>query len=253
MFRIAQFSSFVAAFALAVSGAAVAQDTPSADDVVAKYIKATGGKAAYGKLKNRVVKSTLSIEAMQMEMDREEYLEPPNSKAIMTSDFGEIVQGTKGDVAYSVNPMQGAQVFEGAEKAAAMRQASFNPFLNWKDQGAKGEVVGEEEVDGTACWKVEVTREGSDNKETYVFEKESGLLKQIQAMQQGVPSTITFGDYKEVDGVKIAHSMNIGGQMDISIMTSEVKHNVDIPDGTFDLPAEIKALVAADTADTPTE
>lgn len=252
MNRVVQVATCVLALSLILGpmpGAAA--DAPSGDEVIANFVKASGGVSAYKKLKNRVVKSTLAIAAMGMEAPREEYLAPPNSFVSMASDFGDFLNGTKGDVAWSVNPMAGSSVLEGGQKDGAFRQASLNPFLNWKDQGAKAENKGEEAVGDITCYKVEVTRSEGDP-ETYYFGKDDGLLHQIDTTQDGTPSTVTLSNYKEVDGVKVAHRTAITGQFDIEITINSIEHNVDIADDRFNFPSEIEDILsppepAADT------
>lgn len=243
MFRFLNVASVLVALGLVAGLAApsIAQDLPKGADVINKSIKASGGDK-YKDVKNRVTKSTLSIAAMGMEAQREEFLAPPNSLVSMSTDFGDFLNGTTADVAWSVNPMQGAAVLEGEQKEAALRQAQLNPFQGWDKGGATAETVGEETVGEEACYKVEVKR-GEGDPETYLFSKDSGLLVQIQTVQDGMPANVNLSDYKEVDGIKIPHKTSMsGGQFDIEITVNSVEHNVDIPEEKFELPAEIKAL-----------
>ena len=79
--------------------------------------------------------------------------------------------------------------------------------------------------------------------ETVYFSKASGLIVQTTAEQQGMAVTSKVGDYKEVDGVKIAHKMvSEGGAMNITITFDSIEQNVDIDKSKFDIPEEIKAL-----------
>ena len=85
---------------------------------------------------------------------------------------------------------------------------------------------------------------------TLYFEKESGLLVKQEVSQQGGSVETMIGDYKEVDGIKIAHrtaqkTKIEGVQFAVEIVTTidSVEHNVDIPASRFALPDDIKALL----------
>lgn len=229
------------ALTLIPSGIANAGD---ADEIIAKYIKAIGGEAAIKKLKNRVTKGTLGVPDMGIEAAMTVIVEPPNVwNEINIEAMGMVmVNGKSGDVCWSLDPMQGNRILEGGEALTAARQAAIEPFLNWKDHFESAEADGEEEVDGDACYKVVMTPAEGDA-ETVFFSKDSGLIVQTVGIQQGMEVTTTVGDYKEVDGVKLAHSRSsTGGQMNLIFSFDSIEHNVDIEDGKFDLPEEIKAL-----------
>lgn len=214
------------------------------EEVIANYIKAIGGEAAIKKIKNRVTKGSFSLPDMGIEAAMTNIVSPPNMwNEVNVEAMGMVVlQGKSGDVVWSINPMEGSKILEGGEKAAMLRQSSIEPYLNWKDFFASAEVAGEEDVDGDACYKVVLTPKDGDA-ETVYFSKASGLITQTTGSQQGMEVTSKVGDYKEVDGVKIAHSIvSEGGAMNITITYDSIEQNVDIEDGKFDVPEEIKAL-----------
>lgn len=224
-------------------GTALAEE--SGDEIIAKYIEAIGGEAALAKIKNRVTKSTFSLPDMGMEGASTAYAAPPNAYSKTSFDaFGDVESGLKDGVAWSVSPMQGSSILEGQQKRQALRQASLNPLGAWKETFEKAECVGEETVDDTACWKVVMTPKEGES-ETLYFAKDSGLLLKMETPgEMGMTSEIYPSDYKEVDGIKIAHKTEIdGGQFLIEITIDSIEHNVDIPADRFDLPDEIKQLL----------
>ena len=54
-------SAIAALLLLGSNVASRAEDLPKGEDVLKQYVEATGGKAAYEKVKNRVMKGTLEI------------------------------------------------------------------------------------------------------------------------------------------------------------------------------------------------
>lgn len=225
--------------------AAFAADMPSVDDVIAKYIEATGGEEAMGKLENRVTKGTLALPDMGMTATMTTYVEPPNMYSeIMMDAFGTIERGVSDGVAWENNPMQGIAIHsEGPQRAQMLNQASFNEYANWKEENEKAEVVEEADVDGETCYKVVFTPKEGDPTTMY-FSKESGLAVKSEAMAQGMTMSTTIGDYIESDGVKIPSSIRTeGGQFTIEITIDSVEHNTEIPEGRFDLPEDVKKLM----------
>lgn len=112
------------------------------------------------------------------------------------------------------------------------------------------ETVGKEEVNGSPCWSVRIG--GPDVKEpgsTMCFDVETGYLTRLTGIsktQMGtMPVDLTMSNYREDGGIKSPHHLQtrVSGQsLDIDI--TEVLVNGEIPEGTFDLPTEIKALAA---------
>lgn len=231
------------ALAMAPFGAASAGDLPSGEEVIAKYVKAVGGDALK-KIKNRVTKGIFSLPDMGMVADMESYIEPPNSYTLIKLEaFGDVMRGSKDGVAWEVNPMQGARVLEGAEKDEFARQGELNEFVNWKKYYSNAECTGEETVGETVAYKVVMTPNNGDESTVY-FAKDSGLMIQRESMQQGMLNVTTIGDYKEVDGVQIPHSITTsGGMMAIEITLESVEHNVDIAADRFEYPTEIDQIL----------
>lgn len=222
--------------------------------IIDKFVEAIGGEAAIAKIKNRVTKSSFSLPDMGMEASLVTYLAPPNAYTKMSSDaFGDTENGVSNGVAWSVSPMQGSSILEGDRKRDALQQASLNPFANWKDNYEKAECVGEEDVSETACWKVVLTpKEGEP--QTMFFAKESGLLlKTVRSGEMGMME-IYASDYKEVDGIKIAHKTEIdGGQFRVEITIDSVEQNVPIASDHFVIPDEIKALMPSEEDEASSE
>lgn len=223
------------------SGAA---DLPSVDDVIAKYVKAVGGKDAIGKVKTRVMKGKFSLPDMGMEAPMEIYLQPPNMYNMVNVEaMGIVIEfGVSGDVVWQVNPMEGNSIVEGAQKGELLRQASLEPLAEWKKHYEKAEVAEETTVNDKKAYKVVFTPKDGDP-QTMFFDAESGLIVQTEAIQDGMPVTTAVEEYKEFDGVKIPTKMtSSGGMMNPVITFSEIEQNVEIPAEKFALPDEIKAL-----------
>ncbi|GAF96696.1 unnamed protein product, partial [marine sediment metagenome] len=99
-----------------------------------------------------------------------------------------------------------------------------------------------EEVDGTPAYKLRVTKANGDVvdlflDQEYYIEFKADTKREVQGSE--VEISTVFGDYKEVDGILFAHSMEVSfagnpaGQV-ITINTIEL--NVEIDDDRFAMP-----------------
>jgi len=236
--------SLILCFILTIlPAAAFGQET--VDQVIEKYLAASGGREKLSRIKSRVIRGEFSLPDMGMYAPLETYIQAPD-KFLMWIDmaeFGEVTRGLNGDTAWDINPMTGPRILEGGEKQAVLRQATFNEFLDWKKFFSKGEVAGDETVDDEACIKVVLTPVEGEPIEV-LFSKDSGLVRRIITNQNGQNVESTLSDYREVDGIKIPFLMElVSPQFRFEIQTESIEHNVDIPAEKFKIPDELKALM----------
>lgn len=221
---------------------AMAADLPSGEEVIAKYLEAIGGKEKVTSFKTRVMKGTFNLVDMGMEAGITMYMAPPNFLSVVElPGMGTALQGvTDGKAWQSIEAMGQIGFVEGAQAAAMMRQAEMEVLANWDKHFKSAETVGEEKVGEVDCIKVELTpNEGPA--ETYYFDKETGLLVQTVAMQQGMEAISEIGDYKEVDGVKMPHSIKTGGMMTVEITIDSIENDAEISADQFTVPEAVAA------------
>lgn len=235
---------------LAAAGARLraAEDLPKAETILDKSIEATGGKAAFERMHNTVITGSMELAAMGIKgtMVITE-AEPDKSLAeIEIAGVGLIKQGYDGKVAWEINPMQGARIKDGDERAEAKREAHFHKEA-WHDDYKKVETVGTETVDGKECYKLVLTpNEGSPI--TQYFDKKTGLLVKstvtLNTAMGEIAAETVVSDYRKEGEVLLPHKIqqNAAGQ-EISITFDSIKFNTELAKDKFDLPDEIKALV----------
>jgi len=126
-------------------------------------------------------------------------------------------------------------------------QADFDGVLvNYEEKGHTVELLGTEEVDGTPAHKLRITKANGDVvdlflDQEYYIEFKADTKREVQGSEVEISTEIStvFGDYKEVDGLLLAHSMEVSfpgnpaGQV-ITINTIEL--NVEIDDDRFVMP-----------------
>ncbi len=228
--------------------AAVAQTTPqvalpSADQVLDKYVKAIGGKAALEKLTSRVSKGTLVMDQLPGPAPEEIYAKASNKQYMVTdlSSFGQAKRGFNGVVGWEDNPQNGMRDITGPELVAMKRDADFYRAIKLRELYPKMTVKGKESVNGHDAYVLEATPpEGAA--ETMYFDADSGLLVRTARETEGPNGKftldVTFDDYREVDGIKLPFVLHFSlGDFAFVIKLSEVKHNLPIDDAKFDKPA----------------
>jgi len=227
---------------------AVEEELPKAEDILDQYVKATGGKEAYQKTHNRVVKATMEIVGMGIKAPLTEYSAAPNkSYVIMESEsIGKSEGGFDGEVAWEMSTMLGARIKKGEERALAVREGTFNSELHWRELYEKAECVGAETVNDKECYKVVMTpKEGAP--ETRYYDRETHLLVKVAMTAKTpmgeIPIEGLVSDYKEVDGVLFPHKTELimVGQKRALVIES-IEHNVDLPADRFELPEQVRAL-----------
>jgi hypothetical protein len=200
-------------------------------------------------VKNVVAEFTFSMPAFGLDTTGKAYVEIPDKSyqvidlaAVGASDHED---GVNGDVAWQDNPQSGLRLLDGLEKTLALQRARLDPYADWKEFWDKAETVGEEKVAGTACYKVILTPPVGEPT-SVCFDKDTGLIRQMEipVPQMGGNVFVTPSDYREVDGVTLAHRIDQEGPMSLTIEYTSLRFNADdIPADVFDLPQGLKEVM----------
>ncbi len=75
------------------------------------------------------------------------------------------------------------------------------------------------------------SKSGSEVKE--YFDVNTGLKLKKESTTTAGPSTTTYSDYREVDGIKFPYSETISSQVDIPLKVTDVKINSGLTDADF--------------------
>jgi outer membrane lipoprotein-sorting protein len=238
---------FVLCGVLAVAGQASAE---TLEEILAQNLEIRGGKDAI-----LAVESARMTGTMRMGGSAAGALEAPFTIEFKRSDMVRLeftmqgmtgVQAYDGEVGWAIMPFLGkTEPEEMAEDQLKeiKDQADFDGLLvNFEEKGHTVELLGTEEVDGTPAYKLKVTKANGDIvnlflDQEYYIEFKADATREVQGSE--IEISTVFGDYKEVDGLLFAHSMemsyagNPAGQV-ITINTIEL--NVEIDDDRFVMP-----------------
>jgi hypothetical protein len=234
--------------AAACAAPAAAQDLPEASALIARYQEAIGGRDAMAGFNSRRATGEASVPAQGLVASIEMLSARPNRAAMRVSiaGFGEIRSGHDGEVAWSLNPMEGPRLLQGAERTQAGEENQFDSALRLPELITSATSVERTKLAGRDCVKVRMT--WKSGRETYdCYSEETGLLVGTLSRQEtpmgAIDALTLLDDYQEFNGVRMATRMTIQVMgVDQVITLREVTWD-DVPDSAFDLPAEIRGLI----------
>jgi zinc protease len=218
---------------------------PKAETVLADYIEATGGKAAYEKVKSRTLTGTVELPGANINGKIQIFQAAPNQLAVVTEigPAGKTIQATDGKSAWESSAITGERLLDGAEKEDFIRKATFNEEIHRKELYEKLECVGIEDVEGKPAYKLVLTAK-TGKTETEYYDKTSHLLVKETTTAKGPMGEFTVesfpSDYKRVDGLLIPFkaTQKVLNQ-ELVIKLTEIKHDAEIPADTFKRPASL--------------
>jgi zinc protease len=220
-------------------------DLPTAETVLNQYIEATGGKAAYEKLKNRVSIGTIELPAANIKGTLKLTQAAPN-QALLFFELGpaggETRRGTDGKTAWEISTLLGERDLDGDERDTFIRDTNFYKELLWKDLYTKVECVGIEDVNGKPAYKIVLTPK-SGKPITEYYDKTTHLVVKQTSTTASPMGEITVetvpSDFKTVDGVLIPFTATQKVlTQEIVMKLTEIKHNVNLPADAFKRPGK---------------
>lgn len=220
------------------------------DEIIAKNIEAHGGieklKAVQTiKMSGKMIMGQ-GMEAPFMMMSKR----PKMSRVEFTFQGMTGIQAYDGKNGWMVMPFMGKKDPEAMpEDQAKMMddQADMDgPLVDWKGKGSKIELAGKEQVEGADAWKLKVTRKDTTMIHIYLdaesyLEIKSEAKRKVRGTE--MEGETLFGDYKEVHGMMLAHSMESGAKgspMRQKMVFDKVEVNIPIADSLFAMPAGTK-------------
>ena len=221
------------------AGPKPAEALPAIDQVLDKYVQAVGGKAAFEKLKNRVMKAEL-VTTSGRTIPQEIYRQAPNKVLIITTaPNGVSSQGFNGTIGW-VKTNEGVEELNSFAVADFKFNADFNREIRLKELYRKLSVTGKEKINDHETYVVEaIPAEGSP--ERLYFDTQTGLLIRRAADEitafGAIPDHTDLEDYKEADGIKLPFTARRSSQWtSLTLRAVEVRHNVAIDETKFDKP-----------------
>ncbi len=249
--------SFVClAAALAVAaGAARADEKDNPKDVIERAVKAAGGEENLAKHKAETFKGKGKFYGGGEGVDYTgewNVQRPDKMKVEITTEAGgmkftfvRVVNGDKvwlklGDNVEEVDDKD--RLAEAREESYANNLTTLLPLV--KDKGYELKALGEFQLEGKPALGVKVSSKGHRDVSLY-FDKDTGLLVRTETTvkdpmggDKEILQETTYGDFKEVDGVK--HAMKVVIQRDgkkfVEAEVTDFQHRDKIDDAVFGKP-----------------
>jgi hypothetical protein len=213
---------------------------PPATEVIGKFQQAVNAPELE-KLTSRVAKGTISDPQGNV-LPVEVWQKPPDKFLISATTSGGVMsRATSGTTAWMSGP-QGARDMR-QEDVAVMRRLAGLLWPTGIEQRYSPLSSGRtEKVAGQDAYVVQATI-GEKSRDRLFFDKQSGLLVRAIAITETPVGPVTdqfdFGDYREVNGVKVPFLIQhytLDRRGDFTMKFTEVTHNVAVDDAKFAKP-----------------
>ena len=225
-----------------------AQKLPTAREVVDRFVKASGGEAAFKAIKSIRVKGTFNIVGQSLSGTLEMLSARPNKSLMRVSiaPIGTIEEGFDGKVGWSIDPIQGPSLMMDRQLSERADEAVFDAELHQADYVKEMSVVGRESLDGRDVYRLKVvTIRGNEQFE--LFDVANGLMVAMEASRDTplgiVPSVTLMKEYQTFGSVMMPTRVVqrvLGQEHNFSFTSYEFD---TVPANAFDLPLPIKALI----------
>jgi photosynthetic reaction center cytochrome c subunit len=238
----AAFAQTPAAVPQKQAARAPALATPSADQIVNRYVEAVGGRAAWKKLTSRVSTGTIDVPDMQISGTVEFHEKAPNRLLrVIILNGASFRQGFDGTTAWTDDPQDGLRTETGAELEDTRFDADFYHPLDLRQLYSKFTLTGTEIIGEHDAYVVEAARAGADADKMY-FDVKTGLAIRLISKRHTPEGVSVYQedleDYREVDGIKLPFTVHQSiSQPSFTITFTEVRHNVELDDSEFLKPA----------------
>ena len=216
------------------------------DELYTKALEASGGEANWRKIHSRVMKASMDLEQQGMKAETTIWSEAPNRTATETTMFAvgkeiakgwEFFDGTSGEEVYSFSPLER---LAGKRLEDAKLGADFYSNLDWKSKYKAINVLRVAKVGLEDAYAVEFEPEKGTKFTEYYSTTTFRLLKRDGSIAsstsaQTTPYTVTYKDYRVVDGVLLPFMVvnNTASNGDVVTTFKSIKHNVPIDDKLF--------------------
>jgi hypothetical protein len=230
--------------------------TPTAEQILNRYVEASGGEAAFKAVNSVVMKGTMEIKAQGIKAEMIAYRADGGKSYTMTDipGMGKQEEGSNGDVVWEKTAL-GPRIKTGVEKflmlCAGEAMSEYARAIGGKDSCySEIRFAGEELVGGKAAWKLALTPKQGKVEEQF-FDKESGLMVQQKLIMPSplgeLPIVLGIGGYKKIDALNTPTAVTMKmGPVEMLMTFHTITFNEKIPEQIFAIPPDIQALQASE-------
>jgi zinc protease len=220
---------------------------PAAQEVIARFVREIGGKAALEKVQSQHMTGKFEMSAQGMNGTLEVFAKRPDKVLMKISlpGVGEMIQGFDGKVGWSLTPVTGPMLLEGKMLEQVREQANFDAVLHDASRFKSMQTAGQGQFDGKECYTLKLVKQ-SGQESTEYYDTKTGLLVGSSEVQEtplgSVPVTGVIGEYKKFGDILFATRLSEKMGPLTQVMTFQTMELNTVDDSVFELPEAIKAL-----------
>lgn len=209
---------------------------PAPDQLLERFVQASGGEAAIDKITTRVMKGTIDFGGKSLPIDI--YCKNPEKRISFTHmPGGDSVTAFNGQEGWLGSPGRPIREMHGSDIDAAAIDADLHLPAHLKQMFAEMRLRDSEKIGDKDTYVVIGQRKNSTPIILY-FDKDSGLL--VRLVRYGdtalgwLPTQIDYADYREANGVKIPYRWTLARPNGrFTVQVSEMQQNVPVDDAKF--------------------
>jgi photosynthetic reaction center cytochrome c subunit len=209
---------------------------PSGDQLLEKFVQASGGAAAIDKISTRVMKGTMDFGGKSVSIDI--YAKDPGKRiSFAHMPEGDSVTAFNGQEGWLGAPGRPPREMHGSDLDGAAIDADLHLPSHLRQMFSQLLVEQPEKIGDQQVNVVSGQREGKPPIILY-FDQQSGLL--VRLVRYGetalgwLPTQIDYADYRDADGVKVPYRWTLARPSGrFTIQLSELKQNVPVDDAKY--------------------
>lgn len=217
---------------------------PSLDEVLARYVEASGGEKVIAAVTSRVVKGTVDVTGVSHGGSYESYQQAPNKFYFLVQayPFGTAKSGYNGRVAWTSSNATTTIVKNAADVAYFASVASFLSPVALKQRYAKVTLAGASQIGFRDVYVLDLQPATGSVERLYLDTKTYLPVRFNKVQTFGnakVPVEIYLDDWHAVDGIQFPFTITESmPKQSMSFTITEIRHNVPIDATLFDPPKQ---------------
>ncbi|HZS08202.1 MAG TPA: hypothetical protein VFD58_25430 [Blastocatellia bacterium] len=211
----------------------------SADQIINWHLKAVGGTSQLHRIETTIYTGTVTNPARGESGRFTLRLRRPDRMLIeLALGRDESQAAYNGRSAWRSDGREGLHTLTGAAGVSFKAEAVYrnDRFLDYKRAQTRAVLTGQEQVGGRRAFVIELTTQQAARRRIWIDAQSYLLLREEQPAEAGT-ETISYGDYRRLDGVLEPFAFELRrGETVLRVTLDRVEHNRALDDALFDFP-----------------